>query len=84
MPHKTRPQSRSLNAAKQRCSNETCASNDSSSFSMDTGDEIKADENYINIRNIIQVYNIADIFEFFKDQYNIRYLSVLIYLTLYH
>ena len=63
MPHKSRRQSHSLNAAKQRWSNETCASSDDSSFSMDIDDEIEADENYI-FRDMIQIYDIADIFEF--------------------
>ena len=83
MPHKPRRQSHSLNAAKQRWSNETCASSDDSSFSMDVGDEIEADENY-DFRGMIHIHDIADIFELFKDQCNIRYLSVLIYLTLSH
>ena len=63
MSHKSRRQSHCLNAAKQRCSNETCASIGDSSFSMDIDDEIEADENSI-FRNMIQIYNIADIFEF--------------------
>ena len=46
MPHKSRRQSQSLNAAKQRWSNETCASSGDSSFSMGIDDEIEADENY--------------------------------------
>ena len=43
----------------------------------------KLNEHYI-FRDMIQIYDIADIFEFCKDQYNIRYLSVLMYLTLRH
>ena len=83
MTHKSRRQSHSLNAAKQRWSNETCASSDDSSFSMDIDDEIEVNENY-DFRDMIQIHDIADIFEFCKDQCNIRYLSVLIYLTLRH
>ena len=63
--------------------NETCASSDDSSLSMDIDDEIKADENYINFRDMIQIYDIANIFEFCNDQCNRRYLSVLIYSTLH-
>ena len=48
---------------------------------MDMNDGIEADENYI-FRDMIQIYDIADIFEFCKDQYNRRYLNVLTYLTL--
>ena len=83
MPHKSRRQSQSLNAAKQRWSNDTCASSDDSSFSMDIDDEIEADENY-DFRDMIQIHDIVDIFELCKDQCHIRYLSVSIYLTLRH
>ena len=64
MSHKSRQQSHFLKAAKERWSNGVCASTDDSSFSMDIDDEIKADENYINFRNIIHIYDIADIFKF--------------------
>ena len=50
---------------------------------MDMDDEIEADENYI-FRDMIQIYNIADIFEICKDQCNTRYSRVLKYLTLYY
>ena len=66
MPHKSRRQSHSLNAAKQCCSNETCTSSDDSNFSIDIDDEVDADENYI-FRDMIQIHDIADIFEFCKD-----------------
>ena len=82
MPHKSRRKRHSLNAAKQRWSNETCASSDDRSFSMDTDDEIKVDQNDINFRNMLQIYDMADIFDFCENQCYIRYLSVLIYLTL--
>ena len=55
-----------------------CASSDNSSFSIDTDNEIKADENYINFRDMIQIYDIADVFEFCEDQCNIKYFSMLI------
>ena len=83
MPHKSRRQSQSLNAAKQRWSNDTCTSSDDSSFSMDIDDEIEADENY-DFTDMIQIHDIADIFELCKDQWNIRYLRVLMYLILRH
>ena len=83
MPNKSRRQSHSLNAAKQRWSNDTCISSDDS-FSMDIGDEIENDEAFMNFRDMIQIYDIADMFEFCKDQCNVRYLSVLIYLILRH
>ena len=83
MPHKSRRQSQCLNAAKQHWSNETCASSDDNSFSMGIDDEIEADENY-DFRDMIQIHHITDIFELCKDQYNIRYLSVFIYLTPRH
>ena len=67
MLHKSRRQSHSLNAAKQRWSTETCASSDDSNFSMDIDDEIEADENSIS-RDMIQIYSIASVFEFCKDQ----------------
>ena len=47
MPYKSRQQSYSLNTAKQYWSNETCASSDNSSLSIDMDDEIEADENSI-------------------------------------
>ena len=43
---------------------------------MSIDDEIEADENYI-FRDMIQIYGIPDVFEFCKDQCNIRYLSVV-------
>ena len=49
-----------MNAAKQRWSNETCASSNDSSFSMDMDDEIEVDENY-DFRDMIQIHDIADI-----------------------
>ena len=48
---------------------------------MDIDNEIKVHENYIDFRNMIQTYDIPDIFEFFKDQRNVRYLSGPIYLA---
>ena len=39
---------------------------------MDIDDEIEADENDI-FKDIIQIYDIADIFEFCKDQCNKKY-----------
>ena len=83
MPDKSKPQSYSLNAAKLRWSNETYASSDDSNFSMDIDDKIEADENCI-FGDMIQIYDIADIVEVCKDQCNIRYLNVLVYLTLRH
>ena len=50
---------------------------------MNIDDEIEADENYI-FRDMIQIYDIADRFGFCKDQCNIRYLRVLMYLILHH
>ena len=83
MSRKSRRRSHFWNVVKQRRSTETCASSDDSSFSMNIDDEIEADENYI-FRDMIQIYDIADTFEFCKDQCNTRYLSVLMYLTLRH
>ncbi|CAF4598826.1 unnamed protein product, partial [Rotaria socialis] len=48
---------------------------------METSDEDEADTK-LNFRDTIQICDIADMFEFCKNQCNIRYLSVLIYLIL--
>ena len=45
-------------------------------FSTGIDDEIEADENYINFRNMIQIYNTAGMLEFCKDLCNRKYLSM--------
>ena len=60
MPHKSRRQSHSLNAAKQCWSNEIYASSNDSSFSMGMDDEIEVDENH-DFRDMIQIHDTADI-----------------------
>ncbi|CAF4724977.1 unnamed protein product, partial [Rotaria sp. Silwood2] len=72
-----------LNAYKIRWSNESKdASSDDSSFSMDISDEDEGGVNHLNFNDRIKLCDIADIFELCKNQCNIRYLSVFIYLTL--
>ncbi|CAM4873059.1 unnamed protein product [Rotaria socialis] len=81
MPPKSNRQSQCFNAIKSRWSTESDASSDDSNFSMETSDEDEADTK-LNFRDTIQICDIADMFEFCKNQCNIRYLSVLIYLIL--
>ena len=83
MPNKSRRVSLSVNAAQQRWSNDICVSSDDS-FSMGIGDEIGNDVAHMNFRDMIQIDDIAEVFEFCKDKCNIRYLSELTYPTLRH
>ena len=49
---------------------------------MDIDDETAVDENY-DFRDMLQIHDIADIFELCKDQCNIRYLTLSIRLVIY-
>ncbi|CAF3523972.1 unnamed protein product [Rotaria sp. Silwood2] len=81
MPYKSKRQSQSLNAVKGRWLNGFRLSSDDSSYSMESTDEDETAANF-NLKDMIQISDIADLFEFCKKDCNIRYLSVLFYLTL--
>ena len=83
MPHTSKRRTHLLNGIKIRWSNEAKnASSGDSSFSMEISDEDEEGSNSLSFNDTIQFYDIADIFELCKNQCNIRYLSVLIYLIL--
>ena len=83
MPHTSKRRTHLLNAIKIRWSNEAKnASSDDSSFSMEISDEDEEGANSLSFTDTIQLCDTADIFELCKNQCNIRYLSVLIYLIL--
>ncbi len=49
---------------------------------MEISDADESDTNYSNFKDKIQISDVADLFEYCKNDCNIRYLSVLLYLTL--
>jgi hypothetical protein len=84
MPQKSKRQSHSSSAIKQRWGKNDYSSGDDSSYSIGTSDEEELDRNYLNFKEKFQFDDLGDIFEFCMDQCHIRYLSVLLYLTLRH
>lgn len=93
MPHTSKRKTHLLNANKIRWSNaskdtssdeSSCSMDmsDGSGYSMDISDEDDGGANYLNFKDTIQLCDIADIFELCKNQCNIRYLTVLVYLIL--
>ncbi|CAF3814227.1 unnamed protein product, partial [Rotaria sp. Silwood1] len=82
MPYKSKQQSQSLNVIKGRWLNGSCLSSDDSSYSMESSDEDETATIFFNLKDMIQISDIADLFEFCKKECNIRCLSVLLYLIL--
>ncbi|CAF3485177.1 unnamed protein product [Rotaria socialis] len=84
MAPKSRRQLYAANAAQKRWSPERDSSSDEDIYLMDISTDDELNLNYSNLKDRINVSDIADIYELCKTYCSTRYLSVLMYLTLRH